>query len=489
MKVKIFAVILGLCIFCFAGFVAAEIETGSNYVQTSYGLGTNIVGWAEVGFNNESINLTTRDSFGNSISLQELFNLNSNYTYTYNQTTGIVNSSVQKIYFSNASFYVPLSPVTLNYQINISNVTVLSGQITISGSEQTIPDAIDEKRDDIANLSASFENYNTFLKLLLSSKLNLSEMEEEIDELETLYNSSESTSEYDFILESLQNLKVPKSISESESAELVSFISEKSNIDLEFVGEIGGGSYDSAKTDEYKDAIIFWNQENLRPKITFRKFTANYGSYEENILNYFEISFQRPSNETFLIIENLDGLEFKENYGEVSKSGYTYIDLSKIDEKIIFAATEEVSFDDIPLFFSTHLNQVPLGESLENILDIEDERKISKWVLFGLVMILLIILFIVSYFLLKTWYDRKYEDYLFKDRNHLYNLIVYINNAKKRGMKKEDIEKNLKKAKWKNEQIRYVVKKYAGKRTGLWAPSFSKQKVNSKKVNPKSHKN
>ena len=46
-------------------------------------------------------------------------------------------------------------------------------------------------------------------------------------------------------------------------------------------------------------------------------------------------------------------------------------------------------------------------------------------------------------------------------------MVNYVNHAKKKGLKKKDIEKNLKHAGWSSERVRYVMKKYAGKRTGM----------------------
>jgi hypothetical protein len=483
MRMKLFIIVLLGFVF-FVGSAQAGINLGESYLQEDYGPGVKIVGWSEIGFENETINNTLKDSFGNSVDLLELLGLNPSYNYTLNSTTGIINSNTQKIYFSNASFYVPLSPVSLNYTINISNVTILNGSISVSNSQNIILNMIDDKREDVGNFSNKISSYDLFLRSSISSVLNLSKIEEELDDIEADYNTSDSQSDYDALLIRLGNVKVPQSISESESANRISFVSDKNEIDLELIQGIGGGTYDSSKESAYKDYVIFWNQENLKPEITFKKINANYGSSNENILSYFEISVQRSSSKSYLVIEDLDGLKFKENYDDKKDSGYVYIDLSGIENKIIFTTTEDVSFDSLPLFFSPSLTELSVEDIGSDIIDGEEESKISKWVLFGLVMIFLIILFIVSYILLKTWYDRRYENYLFKNRNHLYNLIVYINNAIKKGMKKEEIEKNLRKAKWSNEQVRYVMRKYAGKRTGMWGPSRLRNKIN-----PKSHKN
>jgi len=75
---------------------------------------------------------------------------------------------------------------------------------------------------------------------------------------------------------------------------------------------------------------------------------------------------------------------------------------------------------------------------------------------------------------LQEWYKKKYENYLFKNKNDLYNMVNYVNNSKKRGLKNKEIADNLKKAKWSSEQVKYVMKKYAGKRTGMFELPLTK---------------
>ena len=102
----------------------------------------------------------------------------------------------------------------------------------------------------------------------------------------------------------------------------------------------------------------------------------------------------------------------------------------------------------------------------------------------------MLVLFIgfIAYIILQEWYRRKYEDYLFKNRNSLYNLISYIEGVKKKGVKNEEISKQLKKSGWNSEQITYIMKKYAGERTGMFEIpvnkilDFFKKKQNNKKT-------
>jgi hypothetical protein len=95
--------------------------------------------------------------------------------------------------------------------------------------------------------------------------------------------------------------------------------------------------------------------------------------------------------------------------------------------------------------------------------------------LFGIIVFIVLLIGVVAYVMLQIWYRRKYENYLFKNRNNLYNIMTFIQNAKKKGMGKEDILKDLKKANWTKEQINYAIKKYEGKKiAGIIGTPFNK---------------
>ena len=50
----------------------------------------------------------------------------------------------------------------------------------------------------------------------------------------------------------------------------------------------------------------------------------------------------------------------------------------------------------------------------------------------------------------------------------MYNLISFIQNSKKKGIEEDKIIASLKKSGWNSEQISYIIKKYLGKRTGMF---------------------
>jgi len=103
----------------------------------------------------------------------------------------------------------------------------------------------------------------------------------------------------------------------------------------------------------------------------------------------------------------------------------------------------------------------------------EDERT-NKWLIFGLVIVALLVIGTITYIVLQQWYKRKYEHHLFPNKNDLYNMAHYINNAKRKDMSNGDIEDNLRKAGWSGERIRYAMRKYVGKRTGMFEIPITK---------------
>jgi len=71
------------------------------------------------------------------------------------------------------------------------------------------------------------------------------------------------------------------------------------------------------------------------------------------------------------------------------------------------------------------------------------------------------------YILLAWWYERNYENHLFKDRRQLYNLLMFVTNARSNNIGERKIVAALKKQGWSKERIAYVLRKSLGKRTGL----------------------
>lgn len=337
--------------------------------------------------------------------------------------------------------------------------------IIVNTPNEEINKYLKKKLKDITNVKTKIESFPVFYQERLNSVLNIESLEEELRKIQTANASASSEAEYNKIMVDLLNLTVPESISITKSADLFSFYPNKENINLNILQSIGGGKYDDENA--YIDGILSWNQKNIETKVTFKEFSGKYEYSERPILNIFELKINGREDlkeDFYFILRKLDGLKFKENYEEKEESEYVYIDLTKLEKTIVFSTTEEISFIDLPVFISPGLDKLVITSSGPFN---EEKEETSKLTIFILILFFLISVGIIVYILLQTWYKKKYEDYLFKNRNNLYNMITYIHNAKNQGLKEKEISIKLKQAGWSHEQVRYVMKKYAGKRTGM----------------------
>ena len=156
----------------------------------------------------------------------------------------------------------------------------------------------------------------------------------------------------------------------------------------------------------------------------------------------------------------MDGLDFKGNVSFMETSGYKYLPLIE-PITLKFSTTENVDFLTIPMFISPKLEKVKVEEI---ILEPSENRTVILFI----ILITLAFIGILIYIILQKWYKTKYEKYLFKERNQLYNVATYIHNAKENNIPESEIRKTLRKAGWNSEQITYALRKYAGKRTGMY---------------------
>jgi len=83
------AVLLALLVILCLNFAAASFQVGepNSSIAVEYEKGEEVTGWVNISFSNESEGSLFTDSFGNSITLLEL--LNENSQFVYNITGGI----------------------------------------------------------------------------------------------------------------------------------------------------------------------------------------------------------------------------------------------------------------------------------------------------------------------------------------------------------------------------------------------------------------
>ena len=353
---------------------------------------------------------------------------------------------------------------TYNLRVKATDQRNLNGSrtfvINVSSPKDMINESLFSMQRDLSKLKSQMASFSLFDQKILNSSLDLVYLQERINSLKIQYENASSEQEYNDIVPELLGLRIPESISKSGSAEGITLLSKTDNVNPDIIQEIAGGNYSSEKRESYIDAVTLWNLENLETKFDFTEFSGRYEEGTQPIIRVFEISSSEKrdiSYDYYLIMPEPEGFQTDAQFERAS--GYVYINL-KNEGAFSFSTTEDIDFTNLEAFASPAISRLSVTE--EETLPEEISNK--KWVIFSLVILFLLIIATIFYIIMQTWYKKKYEHYLFKNRNDLYNMVNYINRAIAKGMKKQEIEKNLKGAGWSSEKITYVMKKHFGKR-------------------------
>lgn len=349
-------------------------------------------------------------------------------------------------------------------------------EINVGSASEVVPSLLNRIDSSIRFLESKLVVFPDFQKRSVTNALKMEELKETLKTLEKNSKDAITESDYEKILNEILKIKLPETIGESFVGEGIIFYPYTDAVNLDVLKSIGGGSYNPSKEQEYKEAILSWELDNAEMELNFSEVSAIYKEYQEPIVKIFEVSINNFHEEpVYFIIKDMENLLFYTDYPFVNQDGYKYLEIDSSTQSIIFSTTEEIDFEELPIFVSPSLTEI-------NILDLEEFNEgefFKKWGLFILIILGILVFTFVIYIVLQIWYKKKYEEYLFKNRNNLYNLVNYIKTSFAKGMKESEIEKNLRKAKWNSEQIRYAMRKYHGKNTGM--PEIPVKKIVSRK--------
>jgi hypothetical protein len=377
--------------------------------------------------------------------------------------------------------YSYLGNYTLQVEISDGVGKIISSSkfdIKVVSPIDRIKGRIDREKAGLAKVTAQIDALQTGREKI-KDVLKIEELSKDISDIESTYtraSSSSSTKAEDYvgIMKNLENLEIPRSITESQTASLI-FIDDYENIDPEVLEELFDEDISDASKNivGYKWGIYRWAYENLAMNLNYNLISAYYDTKpKEDLISNFELTITPTKSigyPVYVVIKKDEGdLIFKNEYDSNnigSATGTTGVKLSLDSSKTVsFSILGRVLSNELPIFISPSLENIEVGGELTP----PGELKNNFFTSFLMGLIILLIIAFIAYIFLQEWYKKNYEKSLFKNQNELYNLISFISNAKKQGLKEEDIKKKLREQKWKNEQIEYAIKKFKGERVGMW---------------------
>ena len=364
--------------------------------------------------------------------------------------------------------------MTLTISTDIGDVSDLFN-IEVGSPKEVLDSKISERKVWLDNIENSLLSFSAFERAQVESFVDFDLLRSNLSQFEEEAVGATSDEDYHHIITEFLELSFPEFV-EKSFAESSFFVSNSDNVDLDAVEEVSGQKYN--KTDEAYEYVKFWEISNINSDFSQDKILVNWENGSVSTLNVFDFSldFIGDSDEDYyLFVKNVPGLEVDTNNAVKEVDGYKYFVSPQGD--FTFFVSSSAHPEDF-LFIS------PKNIEVTSELNVS-EAKTNYW-LFVIGFFFVGLVAFGIYFFMHRWYDRKYESYLFPDKNQLYNAMIYVVNLSREGADESEIRKNLVDAGWKREQITYLLKKYAGKRTGMVDLfGLSKDKASIKRVAPK----
>lgn len=358
--------------------------------------------------------------------------------------------------------------------------------VTAENPKDFLNKSLKEGLEDIQKVRSQVNALPSWEKTYVSSKINLNSLETQIAQLKTEFESAAGASEkYIATLGKLNALEIPSSL-ESRQNSSGQFIIDRDLINVNTLQSLGAGTPEEAVLAEYKDSIFGWVYNSLNLNVEGKTYSLYYEDsiISKHVATRFKVTVS-PKNTVqdevyFVITKPKAQIGFKDASQTENLNGSTGMVFSSLSsgKTVEFILPGNVNILDLPIYLSSTFEQMAIVgeigpcnnnnkcEAGEDYKNCRSDCKPWGWV--AVLIVILILIFLVIYILLQEWYKRHYEERLFKNKNELFNLINFIDNAEKKGMKKEEIVKKLKEKGWNSEQIDYAYNKLKGKRTGMW---------------------
>jgi len=328
---------------------------------------------------------------------------------------------------------------------------------------------------------ADIRTFPEWQKKAIEKALNIVASEDELQRIKNRMDRIVDDAEYLEIATQINAMDLPRKVFVSESYTYNTPTVEDFSIS-DFAAWNGETLPSDRTSEEHLDAVARWMDVNAEFSVNVRKLSLirTSGVIEDIMMIYF-ISFKNKfGGDGYLVLEApIDTLTFN-NIDEYPKD-HEQITILPTDSQssrnieffvlggteIEFFATSEIKYLVFEAEINPNCNFNLICESAnEDYKTCRSDCKPLGLMIFYIILAAVVML--VIYTLIQIWYDNHYEGTLFKDKNRVYNLVMYVTSAQNKGMSREEIKKSLREKGWTSERIEYIVRKANGERVGLY---------------------
>jgi hypothetical protein len=343
---------------------------------------------------------------------------------------------------------------------------------------QAINETLDLKQRQLEDLSLVIDSLPTWYNGEIKSFADVDNYVYEIDRLKTLRDSIALDETYLTIAKDLYSLDIPSEIRLDTNLGL-GLVDRPALINLLPVASYSGGvSLDYV--DSYNQPVFNWQGMKVQTAISKDEIILTKSSgITSKIMSVYSLDLIHRDDfgEAYLVIDKPRGeLYFEGVVDAKSSEGFTLIPLNPNEWYSInfyYKGESDLNFYVSPVLSNIVLTDLIIEDCNYNLFCEEGEnwktcRMDCKPLKLAIIYYILAFFFVlIIYILLQLWYANSYEGHLFGDKNQLYNLLMYISNARARGFNDSKIADELRSQGWSGEKINYAIRKSRGKSTGL----------------------
>jgi len=388
----------------------------------------------------------------------------------------VTNVSYTRHVYSNISSY--------NVTIRFGEGSYLASNnfaITTINPKEKLNQTMVDKRVKLNHANTDVLSLPSWYQSTVLKTLDLDYYQSELNRLEAAKVVAYTDQEFLEIANSLYNLAVPWAVTISER-KTGPLLGEYTSFDPAIVQEIFPGSVEP-DLSLYKPSIFNWQIKNIQSAVTESKLKMiDENDQFKDIISVYEVEVTSlSSDESYFIIQK----DFSEvNFNSASSSpskkvgSNTYVVVPS-EGKVSFSFFLNGSQAPI-MFVSPKLSLLSTSQIVdvcnfnarcekglgENSKNCNTDCASVGWTWFWL--ILFLIAAVIVYTFLQIWYKRKYEQYLFKDRVEMHNLLAFIDNARMNKLSNQQIRDILTQKGWEKDQVEYALLRSEGKNPGMF---------------------
>jgi len=351
---------------------------------------------------------------------------------------------------------------TGNYDVRVnvtdSNNTEYSRTFTIKveSPKNIIEPALANKQGQLNKLLTQINsNFTVAEASLIKIALKLNTINDSIKVVQKAKDNSTTDEQYANILKQIDGIAIPDFVGVSGTSQEdyvpdSAVVSQALNV---------MATLDASDIQQIVDTYYGWALSNVDVKLNSKEISTQAGENVGKAFDLFELSIVNTGTATtYVVIKDIPEISVPSNYVSYKKSGYYIIPLSTSNQKFLFASTLDLTTNQLPVLVAPDPSALKLEDKID-LGGVQAADTGKSWTTFIVLIILLIVITAGIVVLGIWWYKRRYENYLFKNRNDLYNLVNFVKSTKSSGATNSEIREKLKKAGWTGEQIGYVLGK------------------------------